>query len=188
MRKNKLDPRTPVSQVDFVLTMLALLGLVVIPATVCRGDEISNEIDSTVWEVISATVAANDIERMAATYHPDAVLVSPKGTVSIAEQLVKWGEGMERIKLEGRSASVSFRFASRQDNAETAFERGMFRYAETDQHGVEQPRFVPFEALLVKKGGRWLMVMERQLEATDESAWNALGSAPPTLEEGTMSP
>ena len=175
MRKNRLDSRTPGSQITFVLATLALLGLVVLPATPCRGGEISNEIDSAVWEVISATVAANDIEGMAATYHPDAVLVSSKGTVSIAEQLVKWGEGMERIKLEGRSASVSFRFASRQDNAETAFERGMFRYAETDQHGVEQPDFVPFEALLVKKDGRWLMVMERQLEATDESAWSALG-------------
>ncbi len=176
MRKNRLDSRTPVSQGTFVFATLALLGLVILPPAPCRGGEISNEIDSTVWEVISATVAANDIEGMAATYHPDAVLVSPKGTVSIAEQLVKWGEGMERIELEDRSASVSFRFASRQDNAETAFERGMFRYAETDENGVEQPGFVPFEALLVKRDGRWLMVMERQLEATDESAWNALGS------------
>lgn len=50
----------------------------------------------------------------------------------------------------------------------------MFRYAETDEQGVEQPGFILFEALLVKKDGRWLMVMERQLEATDESAWSAL--------------
>jgi ketosteroid isomerase-like protein len=176
MRKNRLDSRTTVSQIPFVLATLALLGLVVLPATPCRSGEISDEIDSTVWEVISTTVVANDIEGMAATYHSDAVLVSPKGTVSIAEQLVKWGEGMERIELEGRSASVSFRFASRQDDAETAFESGMFRYAETDEQGDEQPRFVPFEALLVKKDGRWLMVMERQLEGTDEGAWNALGS------------
>ena len=136
--------------------------------------EISDQIDAAVWEVISATVAANDSEGMAAVYHPDAVLVSPRGTVAIAEQLVKWGEGMERIAREGRGATVAFRFSSRQDNAGTAFERGMFRYAETDEHGVEQPVFIPFEALLVKKDGRWLMVMERQLEAADETAWNAL--------------
>ena len=176
MRRDRLQPRPAVGQLPVLLATLALLGLVVLQATPCRGGDISSEIDSAIWEVISATVAANDIEGMAATYHPDAVLVSPRGTVSIAEQLVTWGEGMERIEREGRSATVAFRFTSRQDNAETAFERGMFRYAETDQQGVEQPIFVPFEALLVKKDGRWLMVMERQLDATDESAWNALAS------------
>jgi hypothetical protein len=30
------------------------------------------------------------------------------------------------------------------------------------------------EALLVKTGGKWRMIMERQLEAVDEAAWNAL--------------
>jgi len=39
---------------------------------------------------------------------------------------------------------------------------------------VEQPTFIPFEALLVKKDGGWLIVMERQHEATDESAWRGL--------------
>ena len=141
--------------------------------------EVSDQIDAAVWEVISATVAANDGEGMAAVYHPDAVLVSPRGTVAIAEQLVKWGEGMERIAREGRGATVSFRFSSRQNNAGTAFERGMFRYAETDEHGVEQPAFIPFEALLVKKNGRWLMMMERQLEAADEGAWNVLATVAP---------
>jgi hypothetical protein len=32
------------------------------------------------------------------------------------------------------------------------------------------------EALIVKKEGRWLMVMERQLDVTDESAWDALAA------------
>ena len=132
------------------------------------------EIDVQVWDVVSATVAANDIDGMAATYHPEAVLVSPKGTVVIAEQMAKWGEGMDRIRLEGRSASVSFRFASRQDGETTAFESGIFRYAETDAEGVENPVFIPFEALLVRKDESWLILMERQLEPTDEDAWNEL--------------
>jgi hypothetical protein len=40
---------------------------------------------------------------------------------------------------------------------------------------MEQPRFVRFEALLIKSGGQWLMVMERQLGDATEAAWNALG-------------
>lgn len=48
------------------------------------------------------------------------------------------------------------------------------RYAETDAAGVEQPRFVNLEALMVKKDGRWLMTMERQLDPADQAAWDAL--------------
>ncbi len=154
------------------------LALTLLATPVALADEtISNEIDATIWNVISATVARGDLDGMAATYHEDAVLVSSKGTVAIAEQLVKWGEGMERARVEGRNAGVSFRFSSRQDDQATAFERGIFRYSETDAEGVEHPVFIPFEALLVKKGGRWLIVMERQHEATDENAWAALGES-----------
>ena len=151
------------------------LALVSVAPLAAGGQASEGEIDATVWNVISATVAANDLEGMAATYHEDAVLVSSRGTVAIADQLSKWGEGMERIRAEGRSARVAFRFSSRQDDEATAFERGIFRYAETDADGVERPLFIPFEALLVKKGGSWLIIMERQLEATDERAWEALG-------------
>ena len=144
------------------------------PAPAPAEDAISRDIDETVWNVVSSTVAANDLDGMAATYHPDAVLVTGKGTLPIAEQLDTWGAGMERLRSEGRRASVAFRFASRQHDATTAFERGLFRYAEPDAEGVEQPSFVPFEALLVKHDGRWLMVMERQFEPVGETAWNAL--------------
>ena len=37
--------------------------------------------------------------------------------------------------------------------------------------------FVKLEALMVKKDGQWLMMMERQLEATDEAAWELLEGA-----------
>lgn len=77
----------------------------------------------------------------------------------------------------GWAQSVAFRFVSRQSNASTAFERGIFRYAQTDASGVEVlPVYMHMEALIVKKEGRWLMVMERQLDVTDESAWDALAA------------
>jgi ketosteroid isomerase-like protein len=104
-----------------------------------------------VWRTVTAAVAANDRDAMAATYHPDAVLVSTTGTTAVQQQLVAWGAGMEKIRRENRRASVAFRFATRQDGETTAFETGMFRYAETDASGVEHPSFVPMEALLVQK-------------------------------------
>lgn len=119
----------------------------------CSDGSVSSTeaIDAAVWQTVAAAVAANDRDAMAATYHPDAVLVSTTGTIAVQQQLVTWGVGMEKIRHENRQASVEFRFATRHDGEKTAFETGMFRYAETDANGVEQPVFVPMEALLVRK-------------------------------------
>ena len=134
----------------------------------------TREIDRDVWSVVSRTVVESDIEGMAAIYHSDAVLVGDSGTVPIAEQLAKWGRDMEAAKRDGTRASVSFRFTGRQDDKNTAFESGIFKYTVTALSGTETSYYVPFEQLLVKKGGKWLILMERQLEGADEVAWAAL--------------
>ena len=142
--------------------------------SVFAEDTTTREIDRDVWSVVSRTVVESDIEGMAAVYHSDAVLVAESGTVPIAEQLAKWGRDMEDAKRDGTSAIVSFRFTSRQDDKATAFETGMFKYTATVPSGAQTSYYVPFEALLVKKGKKWLILMERQLEAADEAAWAAL--------------
>jgi uncharacterized protein (TIGR02246 family) len=138
------------------------------------GGTTTPEIDRDVWSVVSRTVAESDIAGMAATYHSDAVLVGRDGTVPIAEQLAKWGRDMKEAQGAGTRASVAFRFASRQDGEKTAFETGIFKYSVTDPSGTATSSYVAFEGLLVKKDGKWLMLMERQLEAVDEAAWAAL--------------
>ncbi|MFN0180214.1 MAG: hypothetical protein ACKVZ0_15550 [Gemmatimonadales bacterium] len=134
----------------------------------------SAEIDAKVWAVVSAAVAKDDIVALGRTYHPAAVLVSSTGTKPIAQALDEWGKGMAAAKKAGTRASVAFRFAKRQDDTETAFQSGIFRYATTTRAGVETPGYIRFEALLVKSGGTWLMVMERQLDAVSEQEWAAL--------------
>ena len=138
------------------------------------ADTTAQEIDRDVWSVVSRTVVEADIEGMAATYHSDAVFVGGGGTVPISEQLAKWGRDMEEEKLVGTSAAVSFRFTGRHDDKATAFETGMFKYTVTAPSGEETSYRVPFEALLVKQGGKWLILMERQLGSADEDAWAAL--------------
>jgi len=131
-------------------------------------------IDKDVWAPVAASVKNDDIAAMGRVYHPDAVLVTRSGTKRISEALSGWGKDMVTNKGKGITATVEFRFSQRQDDAETAFETGMFKYATKDKAGVTTPRYIKMEALLVKSGGKWRMVMEHQLEALDEAAWNAL--------------
>ena len=136
--------------------------------------ETGQQIDQDTWGVISQAVANADIEAMSATYHPDAVVVNGNETVAIRSALSKWAEGMKQAAINGSTASVSFRFASRQDDESTAFETGIFKYSVFDSTGNETLMFMNFETLLVKKENRWLFLMERQLNETDESSWEAL--------------
>lgn len=141
----------------------------------CAGvDTASAEIDRQVWAVIRRTVDEDDIQGMASVYHPDAVLVSEKGTVPIADQLGKWGRDMEAQKLAGTRATVQFKFDLRQDGPQTAFQSGIFRYATRGQSEPEEVVYVRFESLLTKTSGGWRVLMERQLDVVDVAAWELL--------------
>ena len=69
---------------------------------------------------------------------------------------------------------MAFRFAKREDDAETAFEAGMFRYPTTTKAVAVKTGYTRFEALLVKNGGKWVMLMEHQQDAATEAAWGGL--------------
>ena len=88
--------------------------------------------------------------------------------------MVRWTAGMDKAKREGGRSTVAFRFAKRQDNASTAFESGIFKLTDFDHAGAATAAFIPFEMLLVKKDGKWRILMERQLTAVDEAAWSKL--------------
>ena len=154
-------------------TALLSLGLPVFLAAVAPSPT-SAAINADVWTPIAASVVNDDIAAMGRTYHPDAVLVSNDGTRSIASALAGWGKDMVANKAKGTHATVEFRFTKRQDDTETAFETGVFKYTVIDKAGVATPSYRRLEALLVKRQGKWRIVMERQLEAVTEAAWNAI--------------
>ncbi len=135
---------------------------------------VTHEIDVDVWNVIVDTVVTNDIIRMGTTYFPDAILVGPKGTKPIATALEKWGRDMREAQAKGDTAAVAFRFSQRQDNAETAFESGIFKYTEIAKSGSSTSFYIPFEQLLLKKNGKWRILMERQLPDVTQGEWDKL--------------
>ena len=150
-----------------------VLAIVVAAPTGAAGQS-SADIDRQVWQAVAKSAVDDDIVAMGRVYHPTAVLVSKNGTTPIASALERWGRDMVTAKRNGVRASVEFRFTTRQDDATTAFQAGAFRYATTDKAGVTTPGYVRFEALLVKSPDGWKIVMERQLDAITEAAWNAL--------------
>ena len=137
--------------------------------------QVTDELDAF-WAEMSRTVEEGDFEGYAALYHPDAVLVmGGQGSVPIGQALDGWKQLFVDTQ-EGRAeASVELRITERLNDATTAHETGMFHYVFQPEGGDVQAAFVRFESLLVKRDGRWLMVMEFQRGPATEEEWNAAG-------------
>lgn len=127
------------------------------------------------WAEVSRTVAEGDFEGYSSLYHPDAVLVSASGqsSYSIAQALDGWEQGFVDTRQGKSEASVSFRFTSRLHDEKTAHETGIFRYSMKTADGAETSAMVHFQGLLVRKDGRWLMMMEYQQHAATQAEWDA---------------
>ena len=129
------------------------------------------------WAEVSRTVSEGDFEGYAATYHPDAILVSGAHGTSypIASALKGWHPGFLDTAAGVVEASVEFRFTSRKNDATTAHETGIFHYQAKPSEGDATDQYVHFEALLVKKDG-WKMMMEYQQTPATSEEWAGAGN------------
>ena len=134
-RMNLVPRRYPVARTAIaVLSMSLPLLLAGVDAAAQAGQSAAvaaagsiAEIDRDVWAPVAASVANDDIVAMGRVYHPAAVLVTKAGTKPIAAALDGWGKDIVAAKKNGVRATVEFRFSSRQADATTAFETGIFK-------------------------------------------------------------
>jgi len=152
----------------------ALFGLLgALPAPVAA--QATGELDAY-WAEAARTVQEGDFEGYAELYHPDAVLVMRgRGSVPIASALDGWKQLFVDTKDGKAAAEVEFRLIDRLNDATTAHETGIFRYVFEPEDGESSVSLVHFEALLVKRNGTWLMLMEYQKEPATEEEWEAAG-------------
>ncbi len=167
----------PVRVISFPRGVLALaLSASALSALALPGSAAAQDIAGldAYWAEGARTVAEGDFEGYAEIYHPDAVLVvGGSGSYPIAQALDGWKQGFDDTR-EGRAeAGVEFRLTDRLAGETTAHETGIFRYFLRPEEGEEQIALVHFEALLVKKDGRWLMLMEYQKGPATDAEWAA---------------
>jgi len=138
-------------------------------------DPITKEID-LVWAELTRTVAEGDYEGYEAVYHPDAVLVNgfSKKSYHISKALLGWKKGFDDTKEGKMKAGATFKFTQRLHDEESAHEIGMFHYYTINEDGKRQDQYVYMNALLVKKEGKWLLLMEYQKSAGTKADWEAL--------------
>jgi uncharacterized protein (TIGR02246 family) len=156
-------------------TIAALLPILTLGLPSWASAQVTSELDAY-WAEAARTVVEGDFEGYAELYHPDAVLVMlNQGTVPIGKALDGWKQLFVDTRDGKASADVEFRITGRLHDATTAHETAIFRYAFEPEEGEASVSLVHFEALLVKKDGRWLMVMEYQKGPATDAEWAAAG-------------
>lgn len=140
-----------------------------------RAQDAAAELEAY-WAESVRTIVEGDFAGYAATYHPDAVLVnlSEQTTYPIQQALDGWKYLFDNTAAGKATASLESRFSRTMHDATTAHQTGIFRYQYDPEEGEGYVSQVHFEALLVKKDGRWLCVMEFQKEPATDAEWEAL--------------
>ena len=133
------------------------------------------EIDR-VWTELILSVKKGDFSRYKTFYHEDAVLISQASqtTATIKDAFVKWEEGFRQTRSGKIKTNLEVRFRKRLADKKTFFEEGMLKYWTTDSEGNDNISYLEFEAVWIKRGKEWLMIMENQKSFLDEIEWNKL--------------
>jgi ketosteroid isomerase-like protein len=128
------------------------------------------------WAEVSRSVGAGDFSAYEATCHPEGVLVSgsKKTSSPLADALKRWKKEFDATKSGEMKASVEFKFSQRLGDATTAHETGMFLYTSVGPDGKETREYIHFEGLLVKRDGRWKIMMEFQKSKGTRAEYEAL--------------
>ena len=133
------------------------------------------EIDR-VWSELILSVKKGDFSRYKTFYHEDAVLISQTDQTSstIKDAFIRWEEGFRLTRSGKIKTNLEVRFKKRLADKKTFFEEGVLKYWTIDSQGNKNLSYLAFEALWIKRGEKWLMIMENQKSFLDEFEWNKL--------------
>jgi hypothetical protein len=143
-------------------------------STAATASTTEQELDQF-WQALSQSVINGEFEQYKAGYHEDAILVSgfSKNSYSIKQAFARWQQGFADTKNGKMKAHVKFVWTQRFVSENTAHETGMFKYSTTDENGKTEDFIAHTTTLMVKKDGKWLIMMENQKSKATEEEWNA---------------
>lgn len=156
--------------------VLAVAFLIAAPLA-AQNDPVRAELDAF-WAEVARTVAEGDFEGMVATYHPDGVwvsaLASRPATRALRGMAAEAAEGAAKTRAGEQAPRVEFRFSSRVHDSTTAHEVGMVRYTNTRGGVVVEDVYGLVDSYLIKKDGRWMILVEIQRWDMTKAEWDAL--------------
>lgn len=137
--------------------------------------EETKELDNY-WAEVSRSVREGDFQGYKKTCHEEGVLVTGINDSSypLSDALARWEKDFTATKNGETKSNVEFRFSQRIINSTTAHETGIFLYSAGKSKENIKKEYIHFQALLVKKGADWKILMEYQKSKASELEWKEL--------------
>lgn len=128
------------------------------------------------WAEIKRSVEEGDFKAYSKSFREDAVVVFGESSrvVAASQALANWEKNFKKAKSGELKVELDFRFSERLTNPASAYEAGVFRYAEIPSQGEPKVAFMSFAMLSKFDQGQWKTVMENQMQKASEESWNAL--------------
>lgn len=165
------------------LLLVVLLTAAGVGTAHAQADAVAAQIDEY-WTEVARTVAEGDLEGYWANFHPDAVGVGrdTSGTLRtrlIAEQYERSIAGTAEVRAGRVWRRIEFRLASRLHDSATAHVVGLSHFRRTAEGDPPVDRYDGVDSYLVRRNGRWVMLLNFQAGPATKAEWDALDS--PTL-------
>ncbi len=126
------------------------------------------------YRALVKSVDINDFTLMAAQYHKDAVVVSPKKSELLSESIKRWKMDGEKLYANGGKAVLRMRFKERVINKKSAYETGIYHYQTIDKNNKVVDYYSHFADLNVKIDNQWQVIMERNVKRATSEEFNNL--------------
>ncbi|MEV0676353.1 nuclear transport factor 2 family protein [Actinosynnema sp. NPDC050436] len=123
------------------------------------------ELDHDVWEPFRSAYRHLDAAAFLAVHSPDLIRAGGPakqvlGYSDYARQMVEW---FDRVRANGDSLDIRFRFVERLASADAASERGLFRI-DAIRAGTPKVFYGRFHVLCRKPDNRWRIVVDYEAD------------------------
>lgn len=139
--------------------------------TFANADPVTDQIDSQIWKPFTQTWKDMDADNHAKLYTQNIIRITE------SMKKIKRGENylsdlnrmMTMMGKKGVSSAITFKFSSRIQSENLAWDRGVYQAIMTHPERGEKIQYAEFSVLLEKIDGQWKIKMDSDRPATKQA-------------------
>ena len=133
--------------------------------TLCSSGQSSNrEINEQVWKPFIKSFEHNDIHLFKTLHLPELIRVQTNEMLNYETYMKGYTSMFEQMKQKNSHYTIDLRFTRRVSDSSRAFEEGYYKTS-VMQNGTEMSGYGKFSVVLLKKEGRWKILLDSDTNA-----------------------
>ena len=140
--------------------MRAIFVIAAILLSVCSSGQSSNkEINEQVWKPFIKSFDQNDIGLFKSLHLPELIRVQTNEILNYETYMKGYASMFDQMKQKKSHYTIDLRFTRRVADSTRAFEEGFYKTSSI-LNGTERTGYGRFSVVLLKKEGRWKILLD----------------------------